>query len=104
MGFDDIKSFFIVLIAFCTSALTIGGFINLVANWKKKSKVEKHDITIKNHEERIKELEKDKKEKESFARAICNSMLALLDHNINGDSRDKLESAKKELQDYLISK
>lgn len=104
MEYETIKNFFIVLLAICGAILTMGGAINLLLNWSKQSKVSQHERIINDHENRLKDLEKNKKETEGFAKVMCNSMLALLNHNINGNSKDKLEEAKKELQDYLISK
>ncbi|MBQ9657139.1 MAG: hypothetical protein IJV31_00025 [Clostridia bacterium] len=104
MGFEEIKNFILVLLALCGAVITMGGAINLLLNWKKQSKVVQHEKIISNHEERLKDLERDKKEKEGFTKVMCNSMLALLNHNINGNSKDKLEKAKEELQDFLISK
>ena len=33
---------------------------------------------------------------------MCKSMLALLSHNINGDSKSKLEEAEKDIHEFLI--
>ena len=102
--FTDIQKFAMMLFGLSGVVLTVGGAVNLLLNWKKTSKVEKHELAIKDHEERIKDLERDKKEKDGFTKVMCNSILALLSHEINGNSRDKLEQAKEELQEFLINK
>ena len=104
MNWDEFKTFFVVLIVVCGGITTIGGAINLLLNWKKQSKTTSHDEMLKNHEERIKDLERDKKEKDGFTKVMCNSILALLSHEINGNSKDKLERVKEELQEFLVNK
>ena len=37
-------------------------------------------------------------------RIICKSMLALLDHEITGNSVEKLKATRQELQNYLIER
>ena len=104
MNFNDIKGFFIVVLGICSFIITVGGAINLILNWKKQSKVARHDEEIKNHEIRIRSLEEKNKEQEGFIKVLCNSILALVSHGINGDSTDKLKEAQKELQDFLINR
>ena len=36
-------------------------------------------------------------------RFICNSVLSLVSHEINGDSIDKLRDAQEELKEFLIN-
>lgn len=101
---SEIESFFVVLLAICSAIITVGGAINLIANWKKQSRVERHDKEIKDHEQRIRSLEDKTKEQDSFIKVLCTSILALVSHEINGNSLDKLKDAQKELQDFLINK
>lgn len=101
---NEIQTFFIVLLAICGGITTIGGAINLLFNWKKQSKVTQHDEKLINHETRIKTLEDKTKEQDGFIKVLCNSILALVSHEINGNSLDKLKDAQKELQDFLINK
>jgi len=52
-------------------------------------------------------LEKDNKrinEKEKSDRIICKTLLVLIEHEITGNSIDKLKNTKQELQEYLINK
>ena len=104
MTFDSIKTFFVVLLALCGAISVIGGAINLIMNWKKESKITRHDKTLQDHETRIKKLENDSEGQESFSKVLCNSVLALVSHEINGNSHDKLEKAQEELQEFLINK
>lgn len=104
MEFEEIKTFFIVLLAICGAISVIGGAINLIVNWKKESKITIHDKSIKDHEIRIRKLEDDSREHGEFTKVLCNSVLALVSHEINGNSIDKLEHAQEELQDFLVNK
>lgn len=56
-----------------------------------------HARMLDNDNRRLQELE-------STNRMICKSLLVLLDHEITGNSVDKLKEAKKEMQDFLISR
>lgn len=104
ISLTEIESFFVVVLAICSSIITIGGAINIILNWKKQSKVSRHDEEIRDHEKRIKYLEDKTKEQDGFIKVLCNSILALVSHEINGNSKDKLRDAQKELQDFLINK
>lgn len=62
-----------------------------------KRKIEKHDILLDNDNKRLLSIEKSNQ-------MLCKSMLALLDHEITGNSVDKLKNVKSEMQNYLIEK
>ena len=52
-------------------------------------------------------LDRDKKRIDSLEegqRALCRGMLALLNHEITGNSVDKLQKAQTDITDYLIAK
>lgn len=52
-------------------------------------------------------LDTDKKRLDSMEEgqnALCTAMLAILDHEISGNSTDKLQSAKTGLTNYLIKR
>lgn len=104
MSFKDIETFFVVLLAICGAISVIGGAINLLINWRKESKITFHDKALKDHETRIRKLEDHAKEQEGFIKVLCNSVLALVSHEINGNSIDKLKDAQKDLQDFLINR
>lgn len=104
VSLNELQVFFIVFLAICSAITTIGGAINLISNWRKQSKIMIHDNEIKDHELRIRKLEEKSKEQEKFIKVLCNSILALVSHEINGNSLSKLKDAQKELQDFLINK
>ena len=104
MKYDDIVTFAMVLLAICGAINLIGGVINLFRNWKKESKLTVHDTILKDHELRLRKVEDATREQDGFTKVLCNSVLALVSHEINGNSLSKLKDAQKELQDFLINK
>lgn len=104
VSLNEVQTFFIVLLVIASAITTIGGAINLLLNWRKQSKVMRHDEEIKDHEKRIKVLEDKTKEQDSFIKVLCSSILALVSHEINGNSIDKLRDAQKDLQDFLVNR
>ena len=79
--------------------------------WYSETKINRNAEMLKDHENRISKVENTIKdfetklsERDSFSKVMCNVMLALLSHSINGNSINKLKEAKEELEDYLINK
>lgn len=66
---------------------------------------------FKNLEKRVSALEtkqngdhEELKKVETGIEKICKCTLAITDHELTGNSVDKLRAAKDEMQDYLIAK
>lgn len=64
---------------------------------KTRRMVEKHDKMLRADRERIAALEDQQ-------RIMLRAMMAMLSHEINGNSVDKLKKSVAEIQDYLIEK
>lgn len=62
-----------------------------------EEKVEDHDKKLKRDYERINDLEDGN-------RVMMRAMLAMLSHEISGNSIDKLKESMAELQNYLVNK
>ena len=106
-----VSNLFTILLAIAGFITAIGGAISIIKKGLSKTKANKNSEVIEilkekleNHEERINKLEDRTDTQDDFIKVICNAMLALLAHNINGDSKEKLEQAEKELQEFLIKK
>ena len=106
-----IQDFFIVLMAVLGFISVIGGVINLFRSWIKDSPTSKHskhltdiDNKIDNHEDRIVALEAHKEPSDDGQKVLFNSILAIISHELNGNSTEKLSKAKDELEEYLIKK
>lgn len=90
------------LLWFCGAIALIGGAVAIIA---------KVFAPFNKLKERVSALEKrfegDHKELEKVEvgiEKICKCTLAITDHELTGNSVDKLREAKDEMQDYLIQK
>jgi len=96
----QIKDFVIVLLAVLAFIVLIGNVIKTIRDWRKPgmSEAEWHrqvDQKLDSDNKRIKHLEEGNKVK-------CKALMALLSHEINGNSSDKLQKALEDLNEYLI--
>lgn len=91
-----------VLLKLLAFIITLGGAITVLTRWfapykTLKEKVNKHEELLDNDNKRLQEIEEDNK-------MLCKCMLALLDHEITGNSTEKLKKTRKEVEEYLINK
>lgn len=98
----QIKDFVIVLVALLAFVVLVGNVVKTIKEWRKPGMTEAEwrtevDRKLGNDNERIKSLEAGNK-------AQCRALIALLSHEINGNSKDKLQNALTELQEYLIER
>ena len=90
------------LTTFLWVAAALVGFV--LAVWALADKIKKSSEWRQSITEK---LDKDKKRIDSLEdgnKVICRGILALLSHEINGNSADKLKDAKDELTNYLIER
>lgn len=99
---DQIKDFAIVFLAIAGVVVLIGNFLKTIKEWRKPHE----DITdwrrsvetrLSNDHDRLEAMEKGNK-------VVCRGILALLSHEINGNSVDKLKASQSEMTDYLIER
>lgn len=98
----QIKDFVIVAVAILAFIVLMGNVIKTIKDWRKPGMSEaewRRDVDDKlgRDNERIKALEDGNK-------AICKALMALLSHEINGNSNDKLQKALSDLNEYLIER
>lgn len=105
----DVERIVTIILAAAGLITAIGGAVTYLKKWYNESKLIKNTEDLKAHDQklvelegRVKKLENTNQWHDSYIEAMCKAMLAMLDHNINGDSIDKLEEAKKEMRDFLI--
>lgn len=100
----DVKSFFVVLAAIVVLVGGILSVIKQIREWRKpsvdSSLEEQHwrretERKLDNDNKRIAVLEEGNK-------ALCHGVLALLSHEINGNSVDKLQAEKDKMTTYLV--
>lgn len=98
----QIRDFAIVAIALMGFVILLGNVIKTIKEWSKPGMSEKEwkqnvDSTLTDNSERIESLEEGN-------RIICKALLAIMSHEINGNSIDKLQKAYDDMNDYLVDK
>lgn len=99
---EQIQSFIVVLLALGGLIVLIGNVVKTFKEWRKpqgdlESWRRDVDNKLKNDNERLKSMEEGNK-------VVCRGILALLSHEINGNSIDKLKSSQTEMTNYLIDR
>ena len=102
VSLDQIKDFVIVLFAILAAVVLIGNVVKTISGWRKphndlqewKNQV---DAKMATDNERLEILE-------GGNRVICRGILAMLSHEINGNSNDKLIASQQEITNYLIDR
>ena len=98
----QIRDFVIVLLAIMAFIVLLGNVIKVFKDWSNPAMSEAEwrrgvDETLEENNARIDTLE-------TGNRVICKALLAIMSHEINGNSTDKLQKAMNDLNDYLIEK
>lgn len=122
---EDIEITFKTLLVVASGIVTLGGAVAVFSRWltpfkdlkqKVENKANKADLEALKREfdSKTKELEQLRsyqnidhdrlKDLEKGNEVICKCMLALTDHELTGNSIDKLRAAKEEMQNYLIER
>ena len=98
----QIRDFVLVLLALAGVIVLLGNVIKTIREWRRPQ----DDLTawrrsvdnrLQNDHERLEVMEKGNK-------VVCRGILALLSHEINGNSVDKLKASQSEMTDYLIER
>ena len=95
-----------IFLALCGAVITVGGAYNLFKGFKDKAKEPdmQRDETLKRHGEMLDRDNKRLKELEDGNKVLLQSMLALMSHELDGNHTEQLQKAKKDLEEYLISR
>ena len=67
-----------------------------------KAKVEAHDESLKMGNRKFEMLERELESQGKMQREICKSLIVIMNHEITGNSVDKLKAQQEELQKFLI--
>lgn len=97
------------LLWFCGAIVALGGATAVISRWLTPFRKLKQDLeNLKREMEEWKGYQKiDHKELQKLEignEKICKCLLAITDHELTGNSVDRLKQAKNEMQDYLIQK
>ena len=98
----QLKDFGIVALAVMAFIVLLGNVIKTFANWRKP-----HDDMEKWRQDVDQKLTNDNDRLEVLEvgnRVICRGILAMLSHELNGNSTDKLIASQTEITNYLIDK
>ena len=98
----QLRDFAIVAIAIMGFIVLVGNVVKVIKEWRKPGMSEAEwrrdvDQKIDKDNKRIASLEDGNK-------VICKALIAMLSHEINGNSTEKLKQAMSDLQDYLIER
>lgn len=98
----QIRDFAIVAIAIMGFIVLLGNVIKTIKDWSKPGMSEKEwrrsvDESLTDNSDRIEALESGNK-------VIMGALVAMLSHEINGNSVDKMREALDKLNEYLINR
>lgn len=99
---QQIRDAVIVLVAVLAFVVLLGNFIKTVKGWKQP-----HDDLEAWRRDVDEKLNRDNRrlnDLEEGNRVICRGILAMLSHEINGNSKDKLFASQQEITNYLIER
>ena len=99
---QQIRDAVIVLVAVLAFVVLLGNFIKTVKGWKQP-----HDNLEAWRRDVDEKLNRDNRrlnDLEEGNRVICRGILAMLSHEINGNSKDKLFASQQEITNYLIER
>lgn len=99
---SDVRSFVIVLAALI---VFLSGVMSFIKNWRDLRKPSADQQKWRNDTDA--KLDKDNKRLtvlEDGNKVLCQGMLAMLNHEITGNSIDKLRKAQDLMNEYLINR
>jgi len=99
---EQIRDFVIVLLAILAFIILLANAIKALKDWRKphddrESWRRDVDDKLNRDNKRLSDLEEGNK-------VICRGILAMLSHEINGNSNDKLLASQQEITNYLIER
>lgn len=102
LTFVQIKDFIIVFLALAGAVVLIGNVIKTLHEWKKPGEDldawrQDVDRKLSMDDERLKAIEDGNK-------VVTRGVLALISHELNGNSTDKLQKSQAEITNYLIDR
>lgn len=102
--FDGLKTAATLGLLALGALVTVGKSIEIFKSWR-KPRADKDETTnqmLADHEKRLEGYDDQLEELRAMSQVQCVAMKALLSHEINGNSVDKLRSANDQLDAFLI--
>ncbi len=106
MGYNEFATAAAVILAVIGALMIVMNFIDKIKAWLRpgaekevtvNEKLRKHDEMLAKDQKRIEALESD-------TSMILQTMLALIDHEITGNSIENLKHTKESLTKYLVER
>lgn len=99
---NNLLTALVVLVAVLELIALIGRAADTIKGWRRpaatiEQRLDEHDSKLTNDYRRINDLA-------AGNRAMCLGIKALLSHEINGNSVDKLRAAQTDIDNYLINR
>jgi len=98
-GNDLITTAQTILSIFGGLAIIVAGITSIT---KMMSPFKDLKVKVEKHENDIKEIEENMDRACSMQREICKSLIVMMNHEITGNSVDKLKQRQEDLQKFLI--
>ena len=97
----QLRDFVLVALALLGFVVLLGNVVKTIKDWRQPGQSAakwrtEMDENVKDNTDRIKKVEDGNK-------IIMRALVAMLNHEINGNSVDKLQKALSDLNDYLIN-
>lgn len=67
-----------------------------------KITVDKHETALKDFNKRFEQMEESINTQQLMQREVCKSLIVIMNHEVTGNSIDKLKNQQEELQKFLI--
>lgn len=112
LNYGDIATFVVVLLAFCSALVLIDKAVRVVIAWRKPKESqctadrprESCERMFRDDLARIDSLEKSRELERETNTVVLTSLRAILSHEINGNSIDRMKAANEEIDKMLISR
>lgn len=106
VSFEQLRNFVVVVLVMVGAYNAI---MTAYKNWREEKKRKSQPVSnleaiVADHSEKLKQDHERLTELEEGNRIIMRALMALLSHDINGNSDDKLKASFDEIQKYLIEK
>lgn len=99
---EQIRDFVIVLLALLAFIVLLANAIKALKDWKKP--MDDRELWRRDVDDKLNRDNKRLNDLEEGNRVICRGILAMLSHEINGNSNDKLLASQAEITNYLIER
>lgn len=99
---NDWQSFFLVFAALCALFILV---MNVIRNFKElKAPGKSVEERLRRDNERLEKLEEEQSQMESDVAMILRTLLALVDHSIDGNNINGMKETKEKLQKHIIER